>query len=185
MFRVGIVQAQDVPGVRVRVQFTDRDQMVSGWLPIVQPATQNDKVFAIPDLGEQVVVHMDSQDEDGAVLGSVYSSVDTPPGGMTADKRHISFKDGAFIEYDRNLHAFKMTLPSGATMAITAGNTTIQIQADGKVHINAPDITFQTSEHVTTLNEFLDWADAHIHNFTDSHGDTGPTGPPTTQVPTS
>ena len=79
MYRVGIVRAQDTSHARVRVTFPDRDQMQSWWLPVVFPKTQNDKSYWMPDVGEQVVCMVDEYDEDGAVLGAIYSSADMMP----------------------------------------------------------------------------------------------------------
>jgi len=136
-FRVAIVQQQDVAGARVRVAFPDHDQMQSYWLPIIFPKTQNDKSYWIPDLGEQVVCLMDQHDEAGAVVGAIYSSADTPPAGMTADKWHVAFKDGASFEYDRAAHALAIALPSGATLSIAAGGAAIAIDASGNVKVVA------------------------------------------------
>src|SRR5712691_11094187 len=128
MFRVGIVKSQDVANCRVRVVFPDRDQMTSWWLPVVTPKSQNDKAYWIPDVGEQVVCLMDEHDEDGAVLGSIYSSADTTP-VASADKWHLTIKDGATFEYDRNVHALAVAIPLGGTMTIQANGATIQIDA--------------------------------------------------------
>jgi phage baseplate assembly protein V len=134
MFRVGLVKQQDLQGARVRVAFPDRDQLLSYWLPIVFTKTQNDKGYWVPDIGEQVVCLMDEHDEAGAVLGAIYSSADTPP-VQSADKYHLSFKDGANIEYDRAAHALVVSLPNGATMSISANGASIAIDASGNVKI--------------------------------------------------
>ena len=97
MFRVGLVEAQDANKCRVRVSFTDRDHLTSWWLPVVVPKSQTDKAYWLPDVGEQVVCMMDERDEDGAVLGAIYSDVDVTP-VQSADKVHWSFKDGTSLE---------------------------------------------------------------------------------------
>jgi phage baseplate assembly protein V len=134
MFRVGLVKQQDLQGARVRVAFPDRDQLLSYWLPIVFTKTQNDKSYWVPYIGEQVVCLMDEHDEAGAVLGAIYSSADTPP-VQSADKYHMSFKDGASIEYDRAAHALAVSLPNGATMSISANGASIAIDASGNVKV--------------------------------------------------
>lgn len=118
----------------MRVAFPDRDQMLSYWLPVVVFKTQNDKGYWLPDLGEQVVCLMDEHDEAGAVLGAIYSVVDTPP-VQSADKCHFSFKDGASFEYDRAAHALAVSLPGGSTMNISANGASIAIDASGNVTI--------------------------------------------------
>src|SRR5437773_11971171 len=78
-FRVGIVREQDAALAKVRVVFPDYDQVVSWWLPVVFAKTRDDKSYWLPDIGEQVVCLMDVRDEDGAVLGAIYSSEDLTP----------------------------------------------------------------------------------------------------------
>lgn len=131
--RIGIVTAQDAANCRVRVVFPDRDQMQSWWLPIVVGKTQNDKAYYLPDIGEQVVCLMDRYDEDGAVLGAIYSTVDLPPEGMSPDKLHWSSRDGGIFEYDRAQHTFTITVPISGTISVTAGNGTIAIDSSGNV----------------------------------------------------
>jgi phage baseplate assembly protein V len=134
MFRVGLVKQQDLQGARVRVAFPDRDQLLSYWLPIVFTKTQNDKGYWVPDIGEQVVCLMDEHDEAGAVLGAIYSSADAPP-VQSPDKYHMSFRDGASIEYDRAAHALAVSLPKGASMSISANGASIAIDASGNVKV--------------------------------------------------
>jgi len=136
VFRVGIVKVQDIQNCRVRVVFPDHDQLESWWLPIVVPKTQNDKAYWIPDLGEQVVCLMDERDEDGAVLGAIYSAADLTP-VQSADKFHFSFKDGASFEYNRATHALQLSVPSGGSMTITVSGANITIDAGGDVRIAA------------------------------------------------
>jgi phage baseplate assembly protein V len=133
MFRVGLVKSQDVNKGRVRISFPDRDQMTSWWLPVVVPKTQTDKAYWLPDVGEQVVCMMDEHDEDGAVLGAIYSDADTTP-VQSADKVHWSFKDGTSLEYDRAAHSLKCSMPD-ATLTIAASGATIAIDASGNVLI--------------------------------------------------
>src|SRR5882762_4085946 len=102
-FRVGIVREQDATLAKVRVVFPDYDEVVSWWLPVVFAKTRNDKCYWLPDIGEQAVCLMDVRDEDGAVLGAIYSSEDVPPSNNAAVV-HFGFQDGASFEYDRGAH---------------------------------------------------------------------------------
>ncbi|MGH7905014.1 MAG: phage baseplate assembly protein V [Candidatus Binataceae bacterium] len=117
--RIAIVRALDPASARVRVVFPDHDQMQTYWLPILAPKTQNDKAYWMPDIGEQVVCLMDAHDEAGVVLGAIYSSADPPPVN-SADKFHVSFADGAAIEYDRAAHSLTIELSSGGLASINA-----------------------------------------------------------------
>ena len=136
MYRVGIVKVQDAANARVRVVFPDNDQMQSWWLPVVFAKTQNDKMYWIPDVGEQVVCVMDEYAEDGAVLGAIYSSVDRPP-VASAEKVHWTSKDGAVFDYDRAVHALQVSIPSGGTVTISANGASIAIDESGNVTVAA------------------------------------------------
>ena len=136
MFRVGLVQAQDIAKCAVRVTFPDRDQLRSWWLPVVVPKTQNDKLYWLPDVGEQVVCLMDEYDEDGAVIGAIYSSADATP-VQSPDKLHVGFSDGCVIEYDRSSHAMTVNIPSGGVLTIAANGASISIDASGDVKVSA------------------------------------------------
>ena len=136
MFRVGLVHAQDTAKCAVRVTFPDRDQVQSWWLPVIVPKTQNDKFYRLPDIGEQVVCLMDEYDEDGAVLGAIYSSADVTP-VQSPDKMHIGFSDGCVVEYDRSSHAMTVSIPSGGVFSLAANGASIAIDASGDVKVAA------------------------------------------------
>lgn len=135
-FRIGIVSAQNPATAQVRVTFPDRNRLESWWLGVVVPKSQNDKAYWLPDLGEQVICLMDEYDEDGAVLGALYSTVDTPPVN-SADKYHWTMKDGAIFEYDRASHALVVALPANGTLSVSASGATITINASGGVTVSA------------------------------------------------
>ncbi len=163
MFRVGIVKTQDAVNCRVRVTFPDRNQMTSWWLPVCVPKSQNDKAYWIPDVGEQVVCLMDEHDEDGVVLGSIYSSADLPP-ASSADKWHITMKDGATFDYDRAAHALAVSIPSGGTVSLMANGATIQIDASGNINLTAAaNITLVTSTHNDSVNGMINTYNVHTH----------------------
>lgn len=163
-FRIGIVKEQDAERGRVRVTFADYDQMTSWWLFVVAPKTQDDKAYWMPDAGEQVVCLMDEHDEDGAVLGAVYSQADTTP-VQSADKWHVAIKDGAVFEYDRSSHELKVELPKDGKVTITANQATIQIDTDGTVNLTAKtDIKLTTNEGATSVNQIVDTYNSHTHN---------------------
>jgi phage baseplate assembly protein V len=178
MFRVGLVKQQDIQGARVRVAFPDRDQMLSFWLPILFPKTQTDKAYWIPDVGEQVVCLMDEYDEAGAVLGAIYSSADTTP-VQSADKYHMTFKDGASAEYDRAAHALVVSLPGEATLNVSAAGASIAIDASGNITVHAAGgINLVTSAHNDSVDAIINTYNSHTHP--DPQG--GNTAPPTQQM---
>ena len=132
VFRTGLVSAQNVAAGQVRVQFPDRDGVVSYWLPVVVPKTQNDKFFFMPDIGEQVVVLMDEHDEYGAVVGSIPSTVDAPPSWAAVGVGGFQASDGAIVTYNRNTHVWLVQLPNGAAAEVTTGQgSKVILGADG------------------------------------------------------
>ena len=178
-FRVGIVSAQNPATAQVRVTFPDRNQMQSWWLGVVVPKSQNDKAYWIPDIGEQVVCLMDQYDEDGAVLGALYSTVDEPPVNST-DKYHWSMKDGAIFEYDRAAHALTVALPRSATLSVSANGAAVAIDASGNVSVAAAgNINFKTGTYNDSVNNIIATFNAHTHP--DPQG--GNTGAPNTTLP--
>jgi phage baseplate assembly protein gpV len=145
-FRVGIVQQQDPAHAKVRVVFPDYDEMISWWLPVVFAKTQDDKVYWIPDIGEQVVCLMDLRDEAGAVLGAIYSSADVPPVN-SADKFHVAFKDGARFDYDRVAHLLDLFFED-----------TTEFKYDARIHLldlkfqDQAEIKYDGNQHVLTVS---------------------------------
>jgi len=132
-FRVGIVTAQQItPYPAVRVKFPDRDNVVSWWLPMAVRCSQDDKDFWMPDTGEQVLCLMDEHDENGAVLGAIYSTVDTPEGWAAAGVRGFQASDGAVVTYNRNSHTLNAALPNGSTVTVTTGQgSKVVLGSDG------------------------------------------------------
>jgi phage baseplate assembly protein V len=149
-FRVGLVtEVQVSPFPAARVKFPDRDDLVSYWLPIALPGTQDDKSFWVPDLGEMVTVLMDENDENGAILGSLGSLADTAPGWATTNRRGIQFSDGTTLYYDRSSHTLYIELVSGGTLncSTSLGNS-IVLNSDGSVQI-----TDQSGSQVSLNND--------------------------------
>jgi len=138
-YRTGIVYAlESVVPYRVQVQFPDRDNVISWWLPVCVPKTQNDKFFWQPDIGEQVVCLMDEHDENGCVLGSVASTVDAPQAGLTPADYLIKFEDGTTLHYNRSTHQLQITLGTGGQASITQpSGGQIQLDSSGNVEIKA------------------------------------------------
>lgn len=138
-FRTGIVHSlEGVAPYRVRVQFPDRDNIISWWLPVLVPKIQDDKFFWQPDLGEQVCVVMDEHDENGAVIGSVPSQADFAPSGLGPNIFYIGFKDGTSIQYNRTTHALTITLAAAASLTMTqpAGGK-IELDSSGNLILQA------------------------------------------------
>ncbi|MCD4501078.1 phage baseplate assembly protein V [Chromobacterium vaccinii] len=134
--KYGTVSASK-PGF-ARVRLPDMDNMRTMWLPIAYPKTQDDQACWTYDNGEQVAVLLDAHGEDGVILGAIYSEADPPP-TASRDTFLVRFKDGALLEYDRASHTLTV---SGVQKVVVQASADIQLQAGGKVTVDAPDSEF-------------------------------------------
>ncbi|HEY6417582.1 MAG TPA: phage baseplate assembly protein V [Candidatus Binataceae bacterium] len=144
-FRVGIVQAQDVVNAKVRVVFPEYDEVISYWLFVLFAKTQNDKEYWMPDIGEQVVCLMDSRDEAGCVLGAVYSAADLTP-VQSADKWHLQFRDGMFVEYDRAFHVLELEFQDSSNFIYDGIQHLLNLQFQ-----DSSDFKYDATQHVLDL----------------------------------
>jgi len=145
-FRLGIVKQQDLSLGRLRVVFPEFDQLLSYWLPVVVSKTQNDKAYWIPDVGEQVVCLMDNRDEAGVVLGAIYSQPDGTP-VQSADKYHLSFKDGSAIEYDRAAHVLSLSFNDQSSIKYDGGGHALTLSFEDQTTIK-----YDSSAHLLSFN---------------------------------
>jgi len=181
-YRTAVVYAlESVPPYRVRVQFPDRDNLVSYWLPVIVPKIHDDKFFWQPDIGEQVAVIMDTHDEDGYVVGSVPSSVDQAPAGFGPGIFYVGFHDGTSVKYDRTSHELTVTLGTGAAFTLTqpAGGA-ITLDATGNIVLQAAS-SITLSAAGGSLTDALPLVSLLIAAFNlHTHGPVLSPGPPPT-----
>jgi phage baseplate assembly protein gpV len=160
--RLGIVQDQDLSLCRLRVTFNEFDQMLSYWLPVVVPKTQNDKAYWLPDIGEQVICLMDERDEAGVVLGAIYSTVDATP-VQSADKFHLGFKDGTAVEYDRAAHVLALSFQDTTAFKYDSGHHALTLDLE-----DGAAVGYDSAAHSLTI-DFSDGTvikyDAVTHSF--------------------
>ena len=84
--RVGRVSSVDAADASVRVTFPDRDDMVSAPLKVLMRGSKLTKDYWMPAVDDQVLcLYLPDSGGKGSgagyVLGTIYSTVDTPPGG--------------------------------------------------------------------------------------------------------
>ena len=132
IIRTGIVTQVYPDRATVRVQFPDDDEEVSWEFPVLQRKTLKDKDYWLPDIGEHVVVIMlPYGQEQGFVVGAIYSDVDKPP-ETTKNKRVVVFEDGTRAEYDKENHKLFLDVKGEVEIKVS-GNVTIV--SEGKVVI--------------------------------------------------
>ncbi len=169
-FQTAIVYAlESVPPYRVRVQFPQRDNLISWWLPVQVRGIQDDKDFWQPDLGEQVSVIMDEFFENGIVVGCVPSTEDAAPAGLTPDDRLLQFSDGTILHYNRSTHQLSVTLGAGGQMTLTQpSGGKIQLDPSGNVEIQgAATISFTNggaaTDALALVSKLVTAFNAHSH----------------------
>jgi phage baseplate assembly protein V len=129
MFRHGKVTEVlcDETQVCCRVQFLDKQGLVSKPLPVKQQGSRSTSSFYCPKVGDDVNVTMlPNSNEDGFIDGSFYNTGNPPP-ITDPDTRHITYADGTIMEYRESL-----------TTIIRDG---VQIRAgrQGQLTINSPN----------------------------------------------
>lgn len=136
MYRRGIVQEVDGTKGLARVEFRDRDQVVSWWLNVNQASASAGKsrVYSMPDVGAQVNCLVDEKGEEGTILGAFYSDEDRPP-VEDANHVHAALEGGLVLDYDRGSGKLTISAPGG--IVLNTGSSTVELKP-GEVVIAAP-----------------------------------------------
>lgn len=108
--RIGVVSSTDPKKNTVRVTFEDKNNLVSGDLRVVHRGSVGNKDYWLPDIGDEAVCIFPTNDDDyfdGYVIGTLFNDKDLP-NADSQDVTRLDFKDGTFIEYNRESHAMKI-----------------------------------------------------------------------------
>lgn len=142
MLVFGIVTEVSAAKGMAKVQFKDMDGIVSPWMPMSMPKTQNDK-FSIPyDVNEHVWCVMDPSFEYGVIGGAIYSKNELPAEGSENENVHISFVHGLSIDYNRADGTLSIS-GEGKVKVAVAGDVDIKctnasVEATIKIDLTAP-----------------------------------------------
>jgi len=111
LIRPGVVSSIDAAAGTVRVTFPDREDFVSGELPVLTTGGWA-RGNALPEVGESVLcLFLGNGLQAGFCLGSFFTVVDTPPG--TSEQRGVWFEDGSYVYYDRSAGVLQVKASSG------------------------------------------------------------------------
>ena len=102
--RFGTVSAYDEKKHMAKIKFPDKDDLISGWLPVaVRNSLKNHDENHL-DIDEHVFCIMQGNGiESGCVICAIYDEKNKPP-VHEQDKRAITFDDDTTIIYDRKEH---------------------------------------------------------------------------------
>jgi len=135
MIRVGKVINTYPDRATVRVELPDADDVISSELPVLYAKTHRDKNYFMPDIDEHVLcMFLPSGLEQGFVIGSFYSAGDAVP-VSSQDKKHITFDDGTWIEYDRAANHLQAHTEGDITVK-NKGN--VLVDSKGDVTVRSP-----------------------------------------------
>lgn len=104
LVKVGIVSSVNGPACTARVTFPDKDNMVSGDLPVIQVGANGTEGYWVPEVGTKVLcLYLPNPSgcgmNAGFILGAYYTKA-KPPSESDPNVRSIRFPDGSFIKYD-------------------------------------------------------------------------------------
>ncbi|AOR59308.1 phage baseplate assembly protein V [Pectobacterium parmentieri] len=135
LIRVGVVTHVNTADALCRVQTGD---MTTDWLNWLTRRAGRSRDWWAPSIGEQVLILSIGGELDTAfVLPGIYSDANPAP-SASADAYHVSFPDGAVIEYEP------------ATGALTvSGIKTANITASESLIATAPLVTVRASTRIT------------------------------------
>lgn len=168
VFRVGTVVSTDPGAGSVRVQIADADRLVSYDLPVMQRQTLQNKDYAMPDVGEQMLcLFMPFGMEQGFALGSIFSQVDATP-VQDQDKRHVDFADGSWVQYDRKAHRLQAHVEQGE-LRVSVGKDAHVILEEGRLIIQSAkgEIDIDSGEFLNLRGklQIRQWTDGGVVTF--------------------
>lgn len=132
--RFGYLSSYDPARHMARVQFPDKENLVSAWIPVAVPNSKKNKDECHLDVGEHVYCAMMGNGlESGVVLCAVYDDKNKPPEGKQ-DIRKTTFEDGTTILYDRKKKFLEIEC-EGDISIHAKGN--MKIKAEGNITITA------------------------------------------------
>lgn len=135
LIRTGVVFDVDTVNALCRVQSGGND---TGWLHWLTSRAGKSRTWWAPSIGEQVLLLSLGGELDTAfVLPGIYSD-DNPPPSASADAYHVSFPDGAVIEYE----------PETGALTVS-GIKTANVTASESATVTVPVVTVNASEKIT------------------------------------
>lgn len=139
--RTGVVTDVDTARALCRVE---TGGITTDWLHWLTPRAGRSRTWWAPSVGEQVLVLAVGGELDTAfVLPGIYSD-DHPAPSASADALHISFPDGAVMEYEPETGA--LTVSGIKTASVTASESVVvtvpvvTVKASQKITLDTPEV---------------------------------------------
>jgi len=148
LVRTGVVVEVDLTTQRCRVT---SGQLSTTWLPWLTHRAGRSRTWWAPSVGEQVVLlAIGGELSTAFVLPALYSDTSPAP-SASADAWHVTFPDGAIIEYEPDTGALSATgVKSAAIQAsdsISAESQQVTVKASVKIMLDTPEV--ECSNHLS------------------------------------
>lgn len=131
-----------------RVVFADKDDMTSAEMPILTMCAFDNKFYSMPDVGDVVVCLFASnadQTGTGWIIGSRFNDK-SKPNANSQDVTRMDFKDGTFIEYDRESHELKVNCQG---KVFVDAKKDVSVKTEAKAFVEAKeDITIKSDAKI-------------------------------------
>lgn len=152
MIRTGVIVEIDLDDGRCRVQ---TGGIVTDWLQWLTARAGRSRSWWAPSVGEQVVVFAIGGELDTAfVLPGIFSD-DHPAPSASADAFHITFPDGAVIEYEPETGALTVsgikTADVTASDSITVTVPVVTVKAETRITLDTPEVVCTNKLTAATL----------------------------------
>ncbi|MFJ3458487.1 phage baseplate assembly protein V [Scandinavium goeteborgense] len=141
LIRVGVIVELDLKEGLCRVQ---SGGIQTTWLNWLTTRAGRSRTWWAPSVGEQVLLLAIGGELDTAfVLPGIFSD-DNPAPSASADAWHVTFPDGAVIEYEPEASALTVsgitTAEVTASKSITATVPVVMIKASTRVTLDTPEV---------------------------------------------
>lgn len=141
LIRTGVIVEVDLDDGRCRVQ---TGGIVTDWLQWLTTRAGRSRTWWAPSVGEQVLLLAVGGELDTAfVLPGIFSD-DHPAPSASADAFHITFPDGAVIEYEPDTGA--LTVSGIKTADVTASDSiavtvpVVTVKAETRITLDTPEV---------------------------------------------
>ncbi|MFD3230641.1 phage baseplate assembly protein V [Rahnella aceris] len=141
IIRIGVVAEVDAELALCRVQ---TGEILTDWLHWLTPRAGGSRTWWAPSVGEQVLLlSLGGELDTGFVLPGIYSD-DFPPPSASPQAYHVSFPDGAVLEYEPESGALTVsgiqTAEISAAMSISATAPSVTVTASSKITLDTPEV---------------------------------------------
>lgn len=141
MIRTGVVTDVDTTATRCRVQ---TGELRTDWLQWLTHRAGRSRTWWAPSVGEQVLILAVGGELDTAfVLPGIFSDAHPAP-SASADAYHVTFPDGAVIEYEPETSALTVsgikTADITASQALIASVPEVRVSASTRITLDSPEV---------------------------------------------